>query len=257
MSGHEQFGEDLALYALGTLAGEERAALEKHLSECNGCRRELEQLRGDMGLMALSASGPRPPQRARQRLMSAITQERRPLHVPKQPKRTWWRTLEWVAAAAALAIVMLLVRQNSELQKRVASAQESLGAQQGELIRAREIADLFTAPETQRVTLVAAKTPPQPQGKTFYLRNRGQLIFLANNLPALPPQKIYELWLIPTTGAPVPAGLFKPDAHGSATIVNPPLPSGVEAKTFAVTLESESGPHDAPHGQAVMAGAGE
>jgi len=81
------------------------------------------------------------------------------------------------------------------------------------------------------------------------------LVFVANNLPALPPDKIYELWLIPPTGAPIAAGLFKPDAKGNATIVNPPgLPPGVEAKTFAVTLEPASGPHDAPRGTGVMQG---
>jgi anti-sigma factor RsiW len=34
MSVHEQFAEDLALYALGSLEGAERDALEAHLKEC-------------------------------------------------------------------------------------------------------------------------------------------------------------------------------------------------------------------------------
>jgi anti-sigma-K factor RskA len=256
MMAHEQFGEDLTLYALGVLEGSERTALEKHLNECADCRRELEQLRGDMALLALSASGPKPPQRSRERLLTAIAKEPRSIEIAA-PTRSWWRTFEWVAAVVALSVVLLLVRQNSDLRRRIASAQTSFGRQQEELARAKEVADLFTAPETQQVTLIAAKTPPQPQGKSFYLRNRGRLIFLANNLPQLPADKIYELWLIPKVGAPVPAGLFRPDAYGSATVVNPPLPAGVEAKTFAVTLEPESGSHEAPRGQAVMAGMGE
>lgn len=72
MSVHEQFAEDLGLYALGSLEGEERAALETHLEECASCRRELEVQRGDLAVLALTASGPQPPVRARQRLMSAI-----------------------------------------------------------------------------------------------------------------------------------------------------------------------------------------
>jgi hypothetical protein len=35
--------------------------------------------------------------------------------------------------------------------------------------------------------------------------------------------------------------MFKPDARGSAMVINPPLPAGVEAKTFAVTIEPEQG----------------
>ncbi len=103
-------------------------------------------------------------------------------------------------------------------------------AQQAQLAQAKEIVNTLTAEDAQRVTLVAAKTPPQPQGKAIYLRRKGSLIFLANNLAPLPPQRAYELWLLPPTGSPIPAGVFKPDSHGSATVVNPPLPPGVEAK---------------------------
>src|SRR2546427_12529446 len=98
MSVHEQFAEDLALYALGGLQGDERVALEKHVAECSACRRELEELRGDMALMALSAAGPTPPRRAPQRFTDAIT--RQPRAVPVRPRRTWWAPLPWLAAVA-------------------------------------------------------------------------------------------------------------------------------------------------------------
>ena len=75
MSAHEQFGEDLALYALNALEGEERATLEKHLATCAACRLELEELRGDGALLAMSTMGPRPPARAKQRLMDAVAKE--------------------------------------------------------------------------------------------------------------------------------------------------------------------------------------
>jgi hypothetical protein len=45
MSAHEQFGEDLALYALDCLESDKRIALEKHLEECAPCRHELEAAR--------------------------------------------------------------------------------------------------------------------------------------------------------------------------------------------------------------------
>jgi anti-sigma-K factor RskA len=70
----------------------------------------------------------------------------------------------------------------------------------------------------------------------------------------LPASKIYELWLIPKTGAPIPAGLFRPEADGSATVIKPPLPTGVEAKTFAITVEPLVG-SSAPTSQPIMAAA--
>src|SRR5207244_12791632 len=98
MSVHEQFAEDLALYALGGLQGDERVALEKHVAECSACRRELEELRGDLALMALSAAGPTPPRRPRQRLTDAIA--RGPRAVPIRPRQVWLRPLPRVAILA-------------------------------------------------------------------------------------------------------------------------------------------------------------
>ena len=254
MSVHEQFAEDLALYALGTLQGEERVSLEKHLEGCAGCRRELEQLRGDMALMALSTAGPVPPRRARHRLIEAVARE--PRRSAASAKRGWWILVPWVAAAALAAGLVALWLQNSDLQRRIAGLQDQSAQQLAELQRAREVVSTLTATDAMRVTLVAAKTPPQPQGKAIYVRDRASLIFLASNLQALPAQKAYELWLIPTSGAPIPAGVFKPDAHGSATVINPPLPPGVQAKGFAITVEPESG-SAAPTLPIVMIGAGE
>lgn len=75
-------------------------------------------------------------------------------------------------------------------------------------------------------------------------------------MPALPAEKAYELWLIPMQGAPIPAGMFKPNGHGSATVVNPPLPAGAEAKVFAITVENEPGA-TTPTMPIVMMGTGE
>jgi anti-sigma-K factor RskA len=254
MSVHEQFAEDLALQALGTLEGEERVALEKHLEGCAGCRRELEQLRGDMALMALSAAGPVPPRRARQRLMEAVAREPKRAAVPA--RRGWWTLVPWVAAAALAVGFVAVWVENSELQRRIAGLQRQSVLQQAELLLDRSVVSTLTASDALRVTLVAAKTPPQPQGKAIYVRDRSSLIFLASNLQALPAQKAYELWLIPTSGAPIPAGVFKPDPHGSATVINPPLPPGVQAKAFAITVEPEGG-SAAPTLPIVMFGAGE
>jgi anti-sigma-K factor RskA len=265
MSGHEQYGEDLALYALGVLEGDERAALEKHLETCAGCREELAALRGDMAVLSTSVVGPKPPQRSRQRLMEAIAKEPRSAPASAsdthgrnaRPGWSWWNALGWLAAAAMLLLALRMRNENDHLRDSIATLGSLVKHQTGELENAKRVVETITAPEAQKVVLVAGKTPPQPQGKAFYLRDKSSLIFVANNLPALAPDKIYELWLFPANGgAPIAAGLFKPDAHGSATVVNPPLPAGVEAKNFAVTLEPESGSHEAPRGTAVMAGVG-
>jgi anti-sigma-K factor RskA len=254
MSVHEQFADDLSLYALGALTGQERLGLEKHLQECADCREELVKLRGDAALLAFSAGGPKPPARSRERLMAAIAKEPRPIRVLQRARKSWWNVLEWAVAVAAVVLVLLLSKQNGELRNRISGLQANFAGDEQQLLQAKQLIASLTSTDAQHFTLVASKAPPQPQGKAIYLRSSGTVLFLASNMPQLPAQKTYELWLIPASGAPIPAGLFRPDSHGDATVVKPPLPAGVEAKAFAITIEPESG-SPAPTSQPIMVGA--
>jgi anti-sigma-K factor RskA len=262
MSGHEQFGEDLVLYALNALEGEDRVKVEKHLASCNECRLELEQLRGDGALLALSTSGPKPPARARARLLETIaTESKTPISRANDSRemghpRSRWAWFGWASAAAMVVLAALLWNENSALKQMLAAKNEESAQARRELEDLRKVAAPILSPQTQRITLVSVKAVPQPQGKAFYLRSRNSLVFVASNMPQLPPNKAYELWLVPPDGAPMPAGVFKPDARGSGTIVNPQLPAGVEAKAFAITVEDEAGvPH--PTTPIIMMGSGE
>ena len=80
-----------------------------------------------------------------------------------------------------------------------------------------------------------------PEGHAAYLPDKGALVFVASNLQPLQPYKTYELWVIPATGQPVPAGIFKPDLSGNASVVMPDIPKGIQAKTFGVTIEDDGG----------------
>jgi anti-sigma-K factor RskA len=257
MSAHEQFADDLALYALGALQGAERSAVETHLKTCADCASELERVRGDLALLAFSTSGAKPPARSRERFISAIAQEARSPVLREIAResawRNWWRGLEWAAAVAAIVVVGLLVRQNGELRRRLASVDANTANQQQQLEQAKQLLTTLTSPDAERYVLVAGNTPPKPQGRAIYVASNATLVFLASNMPALPEEKIYELWLIPTSGAPIPAGLFRPNAEGSAVIVKPPLPIGVEAKTFAITVEPKEG-SAAPTAPPIMVG---
>jgi anti-sigma-K factor RskA len=82
----------------------------------------------------------------------------------------------------------------------------------------------------------------------------GSLLFQANNLKLIAVDKTYELWVIPVSGDPIPAGLFRPDATGSASVLLPVIPSGVEAKAFGVTIEKAAG-SATPTAPIVLAGA--
>ena len=241
MSAHEQFADDLALYALGSLEGSERQALQAHLAQCAACRRELQQLCSDMGLLGLATMGPVPPVTARARMLSSLANEPRVRTVRKRSP-SWWLLAPMAAAIVLAAISIVLWRQNNALRQDLAQQLKQSGESQSEVQRAREVLALLSAPDAIRVTLVATNAKPQPQGKAIYRSQTGSLVFLASNFAPLPPEKAYELWLLPTSGAaPIPVGVFKPDSQGSASVLMPSLPKDLQAKAFAITIEPETG----------------
>src|SRR5262249_37416103 len=112
MTDHAQFAEDLALYAMGTLDDQSCPELQAHLATCEECRRELKSLRGDWPARPPPATGPGRPQRSRQRLQAAISEEQRQRFEPEVTpvlRRLYprWLTLAPAAIAVVLAATSL------------------------------------------------------------------------------------------------------------------------------------------------------
>ena len=255
---HEQFADDLSLYALGEMAGGDRQELEEHLHACAACRREVQALRGDLGLLGLSSSGPQPPARSKDRLMQAIAAEPRrvPSPVPVDlPRRSlWWAWGPALAAVALFFIALGMWRSNQHLNDIVAELTNRNEEEGIQLDRLTQELRLLTTPDGVRVSLNPMKSPRQPSGTAIFSPSQKRMIFMASNLPPVPGGKAYELWIIPATGAPLPAGVFKPDEHGNATMMDREMPSGVVAKAFAVTVENEAG-SDKPTSPIMLIGA--
>jgi anti-sigma-K factor RskA len=256
MNGHPQYADALALYALGALDNpRELTELEAHLGTCGECRRELEALRADTALLALSAMGPKPPDRARQRLLSAIAAEPRMPKKASQPYavgrlRSRWFSFAPVAVMLMLAVFSILLglqlstanREARAARAEVERMQAELARTNRELAQNKAIAELMHAPDAWPLTLVGAKTPPQPQMKVIYSKQKGALFLVASNTRPLPQDKVYELWLLPSDGsAPMPAGWFKPDEKGHGMMYHAMQSAGISAKGFAVTVEPASG----------------
>lgn len=261
MKDHSQYVEMLALYAIGALSDDQECPeLEAHLRTCTECQGELAALRGDAALLALSAVGPAPPQGARQRLMAAISNQpsKRPAgqRVVIGVLRPGWLRFAPVAAALLLAVFSLLLwRSNSRLLAKLEQTQAQLADQDKKLRVAQEIADLL-GPNSMHVTLVSTAWPKRPQVKTFYSPKMGRLMLVAGNMEPLPPDKAYELWLLPANGGPpMPAGTFKPNPTGDFVMHHWMTERGVEAKGFAITVEPEGG-RDTPTTPIMMAGTG-
>lgn len=247
MKTHEQFADDLALYALNELSGAELQEFEQHLDTCASCRRELQAMRHDLGILSLSTVGPKPPARSKDRLMRAIAAEPRGASAPAvnpvaPPRRSlWWA---WIPVAVALAAIIGAVglwQSNRSLNDQLAELRNRYSDQSIQLTQAQENIKLMLAPDTVQVSLTPPKSGKQPNATAIFSPSQNRLTLMATNLPPVPAGKAYELWAIPAGGAPVKAGLFKPDEHGSAVVLGQNLPAGVQAKTFALTVENEAG----------------
>jgi Anti-sigma-K factor rskA len=242
--------EDLVLHAMQALPGEEDAVVASHLGQCEACRTELASVSGELALVALGVEQQPLPPGARHRFMGRISgwsapaaqQEGRVSAIGPTGTRARGSWIPWIAVAALLLVCASLGLQIQRLDRRL-QAQVALASRlKAEQAHAEEVLDVLTAPAAQRVLLTATKTPPSPSGRAVYLAARGALLFEANHLAPVSDDKTYELWVIPANGsAPIPAGLFRPDAGGNASLVLPSLPAGVPAKAFGVTIEKAQG----------------
>jgi anti-sigma-K factor RskA len=259
MKTHEQFADDLALYALEELPGNERLELEQHLETCAACRREVQALRGDLGLLALSGAGPRPPARSKDRLLRAIAAEPRGVSAPAAaPVRR--RGLSWALVPMLIAMGLLiwagtLMQKNEALQHNLGSMAVLYKATNAQLQEAKERLQLLSAPDVMQVSLSPQTAPHAPHATAIYSPSQKRLMLMASGLAPAAPGKAYELWLIPMEGAPMPAGMFKPDEKGNALMMDHAMPEGVVAKAFAVTIENEAG-SDKPTSPILIVGAG-
>jgi anti-sigma-K factor RskA len=261
----ERLLELLPAQALGALDPEDRAYVESRLGGDAEARRELAALEAAAARIGLSVAPvpPGPP------LRQAILRATRPpaKAAPAAFARAWGA---WLAAAAALvcAVGLLVVRAQRDDARRAASlAQaraETAEAQAREfladlettralLAQERELRGLLGRAETRLVSLGGLPAAPQARARMLFRPDTREACLLASGLAAPPAGKAYEVWVI-AQGAPVPAGVFKPDAQGAALFRLPDVPAIAGVKTFAITLEPEGGV-PAPTGPMVLAGA--
>ena len=161
----------------------------------------------------------------------------------------------WIIAAAMALVAISLGIQNRSLNQEIHDEATIVINLAGKAARAQQVLEVLTASRAQRATLLAAETVQEPLGNVVYLPDRGGLIFEASNLKPLPGDQTYELWVIPANGKPpVPAGLLRPNAFGTASVILPQLPVDVPAKAFGVTIEKAGG-SDAPTSPNLLSGA--
>jgi anti-sigma-K factor RskA len=248
---HEELRSQLGAYALGALTPVEQAEVRAHLAGCAECAAEVRMLQPAVDALALSVDPVEPPASVRQRVLSSIAASARPA-----PRATASRSrAPWLAAAAAILAAVTLGTYATQLRGRVQSLEQQLReallqVQAGErqTAQARLVAvdaqrqlSIIAAPDLARIDLRGQAVAPQASARALWSRSRGVLI-AATNLPAPPPGRAYQLWVLAGRAAPISEGwTFKTDASGSVTtmFMTPatlPAPTGM-----AVSIGPEGG----------------
>jgi anti-sigma-K factor RskA len=191
-------------YVLDAVNDLERAEFERHLAECAACAQEVRELRETAARLGHAAAAAPPPW-LKSRVLANISEARQlPVEVwpgaGRRPPSRWALRLTSVAAAVLLvvsvALGVLFVR-----ERQAADENAALLA----VLRAGD-AKAFIGDGGERgvATIVAS-------------RSQNRAVLFAGALPALPPDKVYQAWVLhrdqsqPDGVLRLPAGLVQGD----------------------------------------------
>lgn len=196
-------GADVAPYVLGALDPDGTRAFVRHLERCVVCRDEVASLAPVIDALPASAPPHPVPAALRRRMLRAVRAEPRARGSRARgvaPGRS--APAGWLALAAALAAAFVV----------------QLGASHHARTRA------ISASVGRAVLRVDAG-------------GHGELT--VEHLPALPPDRVYELWLVARGRMPTPSTLFAVTRHGGADIGVPADLRGIGR--LLVTVEPRGG----------------
>jgi hypothetical protein len=210
----DQLQQDYTSYALGIADDPEHSEIAEHLArECPVCVPGVASAMATVTAISGAVKIVQPPRHLRRRVLAAV-----------EPKPKTWSLgaiLPW-AITAMMSVALILIGVS--------------GRGPGDTAKLERALSILNDPATRDVTFGEPEKPSR--GRVFVSPGKG-VVLVAANLPHLDSGKTFELWVIPTKGNPVPAGLFQSQADSTAVFVRPgPVEN---AAAIAVTVEPAGG----------------
>ena len=218
----DRFDDLKSAYALGALTEDERREFEGYLATYPELQAEVEALVSVTDLLALAPQEHEPPPELRRNLLNRIGGAADATLAEAPQRRAGLRRLLGPGGLAAAAVAVLAVVGLFAWNTSLRGENEDL---RGEL------------ESRQTYELQGSGAAQDARGEVVEVGD-GQAILVAENLPPVSEDEVYETWLM-RDGIPEPAGLFEPSAGGiAATPVEGSL-AGADAVT--VTVEPSGG----------------
>lgn len=219
-------------YVLDELERSEVAAFEQMMLADAALRQEVRELQMVLGGLNLDIPQLQPPTHLRAKVLQLADTNREVAAVPPTKKIGWSRVIAIFAliTAAALAIDNFRLRQDL-----------SLAQQQ----TPERVANLLQRPNSKLVALTA-QTSGTSGGTVLFTPGKWQEVLISvKNLPPLPADRVYRLWLTLNNQQIIYCGDFRTDGRGNASqSINPPQspPVGTKATGLFVTVDRENAP---------------
>ncbi|MEV4939767.1 anti-sigma factor [Streptomyces zaomyceticus] len=228
---------DAAAYVLHALPPAEEAAFENHLAGCEACRRDVTAFRRTVTLLASAETAP-VPEGLRASVMAQVSrtpQDRARRTTPPRGRflgRYGLRLALAASVVAAAALGAVAVRQHSEAEEARARAVQ---AQEQARTAGEAFADVLTAPDA---TVHTQELTDGTSAAVVVSRQQARAVFTARDLPALPGDKVYELWYAAEAGGLRPAGLLDSAGDRASRVLEGPLGDAV---AVGITVEPAGG----------------
>ena len=251
---HEDYKEMLPARALSALDAADERALDEHLSDCAECRTELADWESTAAALALSVSPVEPSAHVRDRLMSAVRNERRNQEWTKsrvvgfpQARRAQWTAFGRVGAIAAAVLFLVLIlwavvlwQENRSLRHQRDQLYAQLDYIEKDSQVSKELLSILSTPGA-KVTPLSGSGPGAGASAQLVYNPGGRALLLANRLPPAPTGKEYQLWFIVGNNPPIPGKTFSPDEGGQGELSDDVPRQARGSGVFAITLEPEGG----------------
>ena len=147
----------------------------------------------------------------------------------------------WIAASVLLIgslgvnIMLFKNRQQNLEQLQLANAANQEGVQA--LAEANQRWAMLQRPSVKMITLQGVEKYPDLKALVFWDTQTSEVLLSAENLPAVPSDKQYQLWAI-IDGKPVDAGILPTSSAGNSLLEMQRITG---AQAFAITLEKAGG----------------
>ncbi len=222
---HPEMNELYELHVLGALEPELASEIDSHLADgCEHCGERLREATLAAAAMSGMAEQLEPPKHLRDRVLASVR--------PRKQSTSWLYAVASLAAACVLLLAYSLWSRNT-----AQSLRDRIGVLTQERDQLRSAVEVLSRPDTR---MVQFGNNNAPHGRVFLSQNGG-VVFAGSQLPQIASDKTFQLWLIPSAGAPRSAGIFRANAAGEFVNVVPGPVNLTGINAVAVSVEPRQG----------------